>query len=247
MYKYIVLSVLIIGISCAPPSRKRERNASQRKCAQQSVYEDCVQSLLSIGIPEKHFPNTTEQMTGLCGKLKDVSTCVKDYAHKCMSPSQRRATAVAIAGIARSAKRMCKSPPIQQEFIKHSKCGNAMLGDIRSCFNVYKMSLYGAKQVKVSDKLAIMCCKYNDFRGCMGKAFLRVGPEVCPEESQMFYAKVAEASQSDVTALYCSPFSEDPNKCKGIVVPEVKPSSNTRSAFAPLRDVLESVLENSSR
>jgi hypothetical protein len=67
-----------------------------------------------IGSPEKHFPNTTEKITGFCGKLKDVNTCVKDYTQKCLSPAERRATEVAIAGIARLAKRMCKSPSKQQ-------------------------------------------------------------------------------------------------------------------------------------
>ncbi len=70
---------------------------------------------------------------------------------------------------------------------------------MRSCLNSYKMSLYGAKKVKVSDKLSIMCCKYNDFRGCIGKGFLRVGPEVCPEESQMFYTRIADVSHADVS------------------------------------------------
>ncbi len=70
---------------------------------------------------------------------------------------------------------------------------------MRSCLNGYKMSLYGAKQVKVSEKLPIMCCKFYDFRQCVREGFLRVGPEVCPEESQMFYARIADAFQSDVS------------------------------------------------
>jgi hypothetical protein len=119
---FLIIRVKLIysGISCAPQTRKR--NASQKQCAEQSTYENCIQTLLTIAMPEKHFPNTTEQLTEFCGKLKDVKNCIKDYTHKCFSPSQIRATVVAIAGMARSAKRMCKSPSIQQglyHFIIH--------------------------------------------------------------------------------------------------------------------------------
>jgi len=242
MYKFVVLAVLVMGISCAPQTRKR--SASQKTCTDQSVYENCIQSLFMIGSPDKHFPNSTEQITAFCGKLKETDTCVKEYTNKCMSPTGKRATQVAIAGISRLAKRMCKSPTKMQEFVKNSKCGNAVIGDMRSCLNDYKLALYGAKQVKVTEKLPILCCKFYDFRGCVRNGFEKVGSEVCPEQSQMFFARIADAFQSDVFDLICNDYDGESDKCSKVVVPQVTPSAKTKSLFAPLKDVIKSILEH---
>jgi len=239
MYKYIVLAVLIVAISCAPKAKKRNQN----ECADRTVYENCIQSLFMFG-PGKQFPNSTEQITTFCGKLKETDVCVKEYTKKCLTPTGRRATEVAIAGISRLAKRMCKSPRKQEEFIKNAKCGNAVIGDMRSCLKSYKLSLYGAKQVKVTEKLPILCCKFYDFRGCVRNGFQKVGEEVCPEPSQMFFSKIADAFQSDVFDLICSEYDDGSNKCANVVVPEVKDSPNTKSLFAPLKDIIKSILEN---
>lgn len=150
-------------------------SAPQIKCTDESVREKCVNSLFLIG--DNQFPNSTKQLDGFCGKLKDLDKCIKDYTNKCMTPTGRRATQVAIAGVARMMKRMCKSTDKKKglsfwlsifdwvfksifnflEFIKHSKCGNAALPDMKTCLSGYKMALYGAKQVEVKQKLPILC------------------------------------------------------------------------------------------
>ncbi len=164
------------GISCAPQTRKR--SAAQKQCTQQSVYENCIQPLFSKGDPHRHLPNTTEQITAICGRLNQIDTCVKEYSNKCLTPTEQKATQAAIGGIAQLSKRMCSSPTAKQgihhyqcldlkqilillfwclEFVRNSKCGNAVIGDMKSCLNGYKMALYGAKQVKVTERLPILC------------------------------------------------------------------------------------------
>ena len=81
--------------------------APQPKCSDEAVREKCIHSLFIIG--DKQFPNSTKQLDAFCGKLKETNKCIKDYTKKCMSPSGRRATEVAIAGVARLMKRMCRS------------------------------------------------------------------------------------------------------------------------------------------
>lgn len=103
-----------IGISAVPQRKPKTKNAS---CANESVLENCLQQLFMMSGGEKQFPNSTEQVTQFCGKLKEIDTCIKGYTRKCMTPTGRRATEVAIAGVARMVKRMCKSPAKIQGFI----------------------------------------------------------------------------------------------------------------------------------
>jgi len=246
MYKYlIVLSILVVVVYTAPQTRKR--SSEQRKCANESVFENCIQQLFVIGSSEKHFPNTNQQITEFCGKLKEADTCVKDYTKRCMTATGRRATEVAVAGIARLAKRMCKSPAKREEFVKNAECGNAVIGDMRSCLSSYRLALHGAVKAPLSGKLPILCCKFHEFRGCVRNGFDKVGAQVCPNEARAYYAKIADSFQSDVFDLICNDYDDGSDNCKNVDVPEVTPSARTRSLFAPLRQVIKSIIEDNDQ
>jgi len=244
MYKYIaVLAILFVVVYSAPQTRKRTATPTLRKCANETVLENCLQQLLMIGGPEKHFPQNTEQITAFCGKLKESDACVKDYTRRCMTPTGKIATEVAIAGIARMTKSMCKSSTKKQEFVKSAKCGNAVIGDMRSCLNDYKMALYGATKAPLSGRLPILCCKFYDFRGCVRNGYERVGSSLCPEESQAYYTRIADSFQSDFFELICNEYDDGSDKCKNVPVPKVIPSDRTRPLFSPLREVIKSIME----
>ncbi|XP_054166840.1 uncharacterized protein LOC128964285 [Oppia nitens] len=240
MYKSILFTLIgiyfVIQTVISAPQEK--------KCPNETLRETCVHSLFIIGSPDSKFPDSSDQLKAFCGKLKDTDKCVKDYTKRCMSPTGRRATEVAVAGISRLLKRMCKSNERRAEFVKNAGCGNAVIPDMRSCLNSYKLSLYGAQKAPLSDKLPILCCKFHDFRGCVRKGFDRVGSQVCPEESRKYFGHIADAFQSDVFDLICSNYDADSDKCKAVVVPEVTESEETRSLLKPLRNVLKSVLES---
>lgn len=128
------------------------------------------------------------------------------------------------------------------------------------------MSLYGAKQVEVNQKLPILCwwatqsssiwyrvkyllnsSKFHEFRGCVRQGFDKLGAEVCPQESRQYYAHIADSFQSDVFDLICSNFEDGSDRCANIVVPKVTPSDDTKSFIKPLRDVLKSILEERNK
>jgi len=244
----IVIVALGLGqlVAGAPQTAAKPIATAKKNCPNESLRENCVNSLFIIGSPDKHFPNSTEQLTAFCGKLKETDKCIKDYTSRCMTPMGKRATEVAVAGIARLLKRMCRSAEKRKEFVKNAGCGNAVIGDMRSCLNDYKMALYGAQKAELNQKLPILCCKFYDFRSCVRTGMDKVGAEVCPESSRNYFHHIADAFQSDVFDLICSNYDESSDKCSAVVVPQVEASQETRSLLKPLRNVLKSVLEADS-
>jgi len=243
MYKYICLVLVTIGM-CQLVSSAPQAAAPQKKCPDESLRENCISSLFIIGSPDKQFPNSTQRLKEFCGKLKETEKCVKDYTTRCMDATGRRATQVAVAGISRLLKRMCRSSERRGEFVRNAGCGNAVIGDMRSCLGDYKMALYGAQKVDNKQKLPILCCKFYDFRHCVAKGFDRVGAEVCPDTSRQYFARIADAFQSDVFDLICGSYEDSSDKCASVVVPQVDASEDTKSFIRPLRGVLRSILED---
>ncbi len=102
----------LLGISCAPQPPKIE--ATQEECSDDYAYENCIQPLLLIGNSEKHFPNTTEQITEFCGMINEVEVCLKKFTQRCVSFTRRKTTDFVIAGIIRLAEKRCKSEKEQK-------------------------------------------------------------------------------------------------------------------------------------
>ncbi|CAG2106373.1 unnamed protein product [Medioppia subpectinata] len=196
MNKTLIFVVIAIGLCQSVSSAPQTAAKAEKKCPNESVRETCLSSLFIIASPDKTFPNTTERLVEFCGKIKETDKCIKDYTTRCMDPMGRRATQVAVAGISRLLKRMCRSSERRKEFVKNAGCGNAMIGDMRSCLNDYKMALYGAEKAEVKQRMPILCCKFHDFRGCVRKGFDKVGETVCPDSSRQYFAHIADAFQS---------------------------------------------------
>lgn len=109
----LLLSIFMVAIAINAVASE-DKEVDKSKCSDGSFFDQCVQELFIFDGEKRGIPTSLAEIQGFCGRIKGAYSCAKMYIRTCMKTFYQRASEMALSGVVRLAKSMCRNAAKQE-------------------------------------------------------------------------------------------------------------------------------------